>query len=341
MDLKIGQKIEIRYNGHLLEGLIINPHAFGINRPSIGLGYRMQERCAGINHATLSNWAKGTKRQELNFLTEEKVIEHLKLPRSGKKYAVLSLPFGDKKIVNQDFNQDYYKVIEVSEFIDLCFNVAFFEDVSSRTKLKIKDFLQWFTVEGFYAQAYTFIKGSYDKADSEELQKWLVSRLLNKGDRKPYAKFIIELHQNIAFWTNYTYLYLFGKIASEMRSEWNVIEGDWDIARNHIPEAIALEAVGFVERTVVEIYTGNLKEAHQLAIQIAIKKYGLPNVINPDERKLFSAYSTLKLSEEEVRDIVELHIEGGFSLSEIGAEYGISGSTVKYHCQKRSCRLTD
>lgn len=183
------------------------------------------------------------------------------------------------------------------------------------------------------------IKGSFDRADSEHLQNWLASRLLNKQDRKPYAKFIVELHENIAFWTNYTYLYLFGKIASEMRNQWATIDGKSDIARNHIPQAIGLEAVGFVERTVVDIYTGNLKEAHLLAIQIATKKFDLPPVVNPDESKLFSAYSTLKLSHKEVQDVVELHLEGGFSLREIASEYGVSGTTIKYHCQRKGMKI--
>lgn len=52
------------------------------------------------------------------------------------------------------------------------------------------------------------------RADSELLHQWLEARFRNKVERLPYARFVIELHENPAEWTNYTYFKLFGKIAS-------------------------------------------------------------------------------------------------------------------------------
>lgn len=337
MDLKIGQKIEIRYKDKIFPVVVINPHAFGHNRPSIGFNYSSQEKYAGLSHATLNQWVKGAKKLSPSLFSEGDVkdIEHLKLPRSRMNYVVHPIPLYTENTTNQfEGGGKILKVIEISEFVDLCFNIICFEDVNPSTKKKIKDFLQWFTVKGFYAEAFTFIKGSFDRADSQMLEEWLMSRLSNKEDRKPYAKFLVDLEENPAFWTNFVYLYLFGKIASEMRTQWRNIAGKADIARNHIPESIGLEAIGFVERTIVDIYTGNLREAHLFAVQIAVKKFKLPSFDAPDENKLFSAYPTLKLSTKDVANIVEL-CEGGFTFREIAEEYGVCESTIKYHCQRK------
>ncbi|WP_330202930.1 hypothetical protein [Cyanobacterium sp. Dongsha4] len=52
----------------------------------------------------------------------------------------------------------------------MCFAIISFEDVTDETKENISNFLEWFTVQGFYAEAFTFIKGSFDRTDSEHLQ---------------------------------------------------------------------------------------------------------------------------------------------------------------------------
>ena len=49
MELRVGQRLNLKYKGREIEAIIINPHAFGRNKPSIGLNLRMGERCAGIN----------------------------------------------------------------------------------------------------------------------------------------------------------------------------------------------------------------------------------------------------------------------------------------------------
>ncbi|NEQ74290.1 MAG: hypothetical protein F6K23_15330 [Okeania sp. SIO2C9] len=76
----------------------------------------------------------------------------------------------------------------------------------------------------------------------------------NKHERLPYARFIAEIRESPAYWTDYTYIKLFGKLASEMRLEWETIDGTPRIARNHIPEALGLEAVGKISILFVETY---------------------------------------------------------------------------------------
>jgi len=334
MELHMGKRIEMKYKGELFEVVIINPHAFGSNKPSIGLGYRMQERRAGITHATLRNWLKMTREENCDDFHETDTVQYLELPQSKKQFAVYHLPFdeADQKSGRGNLLNDYYKVIEASDFIDLCFNALAFEKLSPLTKNKIADFLRWFTIEGFYAQAYAFIKGAYEAADSDALHKWLISRLTQTPERKPYAKFIVDLHQNPAFWTNYTYLYLFGKIAAEMRIEWKTIKGAEQIARNHIPEAVGLEAVGFVERQVPEIYMEKLKEAHDTAICIARHKFKLPIPDSIDEEKLYSG-ATQKLTPTQISEIQELYQDGYYTQVEIAEAYGVTPKTVAYHCR--------
>jgi hypothetical protein len=66
---------------------------------------------------------------------------------------------------------------------------------------------------------------------------------------------------------------LFGKKASEMKEQWQVIEGDNKIARNHIPEAIGLEAVAYCEKMVPELFVDSLKQAHTDAISYSKRKF--------------------------------------------------------------------
>lgn len=61
--------------------------------------------------------------------------------------------------------------------------------------------------------------------------------------------------------------------AWEMKKQWKLIAGNPSIGRNYIPEARGLEAVAFCEEMVVKIFAGDLQEAHDDAIRIALRKY--------------------------------------------------------------------
>lgn len=335
MELRVGQRLKLKYKGREFEAVIINPHAFGQNRPSVGFSFRMGERCAGINHETLTGWARTTRNGNPDEFSSNDTVQYLELPHNKKRFAVYQLPFDedDQKLGRGNLINDYHKVVEASEFIDLCFEALTYSKLNPVTRDKVKEFLKWFVVEGFYAQAYTVINGAYTRTDKEHLHQWLMARLMNKPERRPYARFVIELSQNPAFWTNYTYLYLFGKIASEMREEWDTIDGSPHIARNHIPEAIGLEAVGYVERMVAELYTGDLQKAHDLAIQIARQKFNLPEPEDVSFEKLYS-FATLRLTPTEVKEIIELYETGEYTQAEIAEAYGVTAAAVYYHCSK-------
>lgn len=342
MELKAGQRLSVPYKDRVLCVEVISPHQFGFNKPSIGLNFNLLEKYSGLSSSTLLQWVKGAKKREPELFIDDITIakiEHLRLPKSKQLYPVNCIPrYSDDSNIDEPYRVE--RVIEISDFIDLCFTAICDEEINRSTKHKVKQFLQWFTVAGFYAQVFVYVKGSFDKADNEQLQEWLASRLTNKENRKSYARLIVELRENPAFYSNLTYLYLFGKLASQMRTDWKNIAGDETIARNHIPKAIALEAIGFVERTVVDLYTDDLREAHVLAIEVARKKFKLPAVEEVDERLIYQDYPTLKLSRKDVDNIIEL-VEGGFSVKEIASAYDVTESAIRYHLQRRNQKIID
>jgi len=342
MELKIGQKLQVSYKGKFVYVEVISPHHFGYNKPLVGFNLNQQKDYTGLSPTTLTQWLKGAKKQDPDlFIDDVSVpkVEHLRLPKSKNIYPVHCLPIYSE---NSDSDEPYRvdKVVEIGDFIDLCFVAICDEEVNRSTKHNIRRFLQWFTVSGVYAHIFVYTTGCFNKADSEQLQKWLIARIANKENRKSYASLIVELRENPAFFSNWTYLKLFGKLASQMRKEWKTVSGDEAIARNHIPKAIALEAIGFVERTVVELYVGDLQEAHDLAIKIARKKFGLPAVGDVDENLLYKDYPTLKLSRKDVDNIIEL-FDAGFPVKEIAEAYNVTEPAIRYHLQRRNQKIVE
>lgn len=333
MELRPGQRLNLRYKNRKFEAIIINPHAFGHNKPSIGLNFRMSNEYAGITYKQLAKWTRKTRNENPGDFHSTDIIEYFELPRNKKRFAVCHLPFDedDNKQGYGNLTNNYHKVIEVSEFIDLAFELLTGVRLSPGVQDKVKDFLKWFATEGFYAQAYTVIQGVYTKADSEALHQWLEARLRNKHERLPYARFIAEIRQSPAYWTDYTYIKLFGKLASEMRLEWETIDGTPTIARNHIPEALGLEAVGFVERMTTELYTGNLSEAHDISINAAKRKYKLPEPEDVNIDRLFES-KTRKLNPQQIEDIKNDYALG-VSPKELAERFEVTVPAINYHCK--------
>ncbi|NEO57309.1 MAG: hypothetical protein F6K54_32100 [Okeania sp. SIO3B5] len=337
MELKQGQRLNLVYKNRKFEAIIINPHAFGHNKPSIGLNFRMSKEYAGITDKQLAKWTRQARNENPDDFHSTDIVEYFELPNNKKRFAVYHLPFDEeyKKLGYSNLTSSYHNVIEVSEFIDMAFELLTLtgkkQIITNTTKEKIKDFLKWFATEGFYAQAYTVIQGVYTKADSEALHQWLEARLRNKHERLPYARFIAEIRQSPAYWTDYTYIKLFGKLASEMRLEWETIDGTPTIARNHIPEALGLEAVGFVERMTTELYTGNLSEAHDISINAAKRKYELPEPEDVNIDRLFES-KTRKLNPQQIEEIKNDY-GMGVSAKELAERFEVTVPAINYHCK--------
>ena len=268
--IKKGQLITLNYEGREFEVIVIDPNGLGRNQPSVGFGLRMMAKNGGIPVQTLSDWV--TKESEVEGVRQNEP-RFLKLP-SGNAFRVSA-------IIGLDNNE--YLVLEVSEW------VAVAADILKTPKNKKKptpatlnnlvDFLSWFAVKGFYADAYANLKGAYTEADSRAVSAWMQVRLAGISLRNKYTQFLqqqgCEEWYEYANWTNYVYLGLFGMKKSDMVEQWDVVEGSKRIGRNHIPEVEGLEAVAYCERMVLELFHNDLEQAHKDAISFAKKKFKL------------------------------------------------------------------
>ena len=73
---------------------------------------------------------------------------------------------------------------------------------------------------------------------------------------------------------NYVYRGLFDMDAREMKEFWETpVSGSGKIARNYIPQAIGIEAVGYCEKMVSQLELDDLYEAHNEAIRLTRKKF--------------------------------------------------------------------
>ena len=98
---------------------------------------------------------------------------------SGKLFKVV-------QILGNDNNT--YQVIEATDWVELARDWAKKPGkLGTKAKNGLIDFLAWFAAEGLYAEAYTFLKETYTRGDSERIQQWLVARQAGKPTRKDSA----------------------------------------------------------------------------------------------------------------------------------------------------------
>lgn len=268
MKTKKGQLITLEFESREFEVIVIDPNGLGRDRPTVGFGFRMMERYAGLPAATLSRWV-ATKESGFEGVANNE-HQQLKLP-SGMALKVLQI---------SGIESNDYFVLEVSDWVEAAGDLIKYPGkLRKSTKDKLVDFLKWFAVKGFYADAYTKLKGSYTEADSRILSAWMQARLEGKTRRSRYTKFLQEQGCNESYdyakWTDYVYLGLFGMNKREMCKVWELVEGDRTIGRNYIPEPKGLEAVAYCENMVIELFLGDLKQAHDDAIAFARRKFCL------------------------------------------------------------------
>lgn len=261
---KKGQLVVIEFEGREFKVIVVDPNGMGKNQPSVGFGFRLMEKHAGIKEQTLSDWSTQESIFEGDRNNEKQV---LKLP-SGNTYSVT-------EIVGEDNN--IYTVVEATDWFDLAFDILKKPGkVRKSTKEKLLDFVRWFAIKGFYAEVYVSLKGSYTEKDSRTLSKWLLSRLSGIVRRKEYTDYLQTQGcegREYGYWTDYVYMGLFGKTASQMRNSWKLIEGNKRIGRNYIPEAEGLDAVAYCEEMTVKLHLKNLDQAHDDAIRYTLGKY--------------------------------------------------------------------
>ena len=139
----------------------------------------------------------------------------------------------------------------------------------------VVDFLTWFAVDAFYAQAYAISGLVYGDSTRRSLQKWKQERLIGIPLRKDYASYLVDQgeYRTIGKWTNIVYQGLFNHNAKQMRNIWETQAGRKKIARNNIPESIGLQAVAYCEKLVVSLDLEEVMESHQEAIALAKRKF--------------------------------------------------------------------
>ncbi|MEM8810410.1 MAG: hypothetical protein AAGF01_30730 [Cyanobacteria bacterium P01_G01_bin.38] len=263
--LQTGQLVPIRFKDREFQAIIIDPDGLGVGRPTIGLGYRGMSRHTDVPIATLV--------QRVVDIPSEgdpnNAGKFLKLP-SGKMFRVIQI---------EAIDGNTYQVIEASEWVELAKDWAQ-NPGRLRTKAKngLIEFLAWFAAEGLYAEAYTFLKQTYTREDSEIIQQWLVSREAGKPYRKDWAYAIADKGGPNPYkygkWTNYVYKGLFGMDAAKIKEIWeSPVSGSRHVARNYIPESVGLEMVAYCERLVAVFDLDDLERAHDEAIRMTQMKF--------------------------------------------------------------------
>lgn len=254
--LKSGQILTLTYEGRDFEVIVIDPNGLGEGQPSVGFGFRMAERYVGIPRSTLSNW-----------VSDSEGSKTLNSP-SGKAFRV-------SQISAVDGNS--YTVIEASDWFSIAVDLLVNPGKTSKSlRSRLGDFIGWFAVKGFYAEAFVAFKGVYTAKDSRATTQWLESR----GRGIPTRNLYTDLLQaqgcqanDYALWTDYVYKGLFGMTAREMREAWDLVAGNPNIARNYIPKAEALDAVRYCEDMVVRVFVDDLQDAHETAVNLTRRKF--------------------------------------------------------------------
>ena len=265
--VKKGQVFPLPYEGREFQVIVIDPNGLGKGQPSVGLGFSMADKYIGLPDSTLSSW-----------VIEKPCFEGL---RSENKKC-LKVPSGNLYKVSEILGTDnnLYFVLEVAEWVTLIVDVLDKPgNVRKPTQRKLINFLSWFAVKGLYADAYAYLKGKYTQADSRAVSAWLMARLEGIAHRNNYTAFLqangCEDGWEYGKWTNYIYLGLFGIKKENMLEHWELVEGNKNVGRNHIPEIEGLEAVAYCERQVIELFHSSLQQAHDDAISFAKRKFKL------------------------------------------------------------------
>lgn len=256
--IRKGSILTLAYEGREFEVVVIEPNGLGPGQPSVGFGFRMGERYAGIPQPTLSGW-----------VIDKEGAKALK-PPSGKNFRVIDIKATDGNT---------YSVVEASDWFALAIDLLVNPGRTGKgLRAKLGDFIGWFAVKGFYAEAYVAFKGVYTAKDSRATTQWLEARQLGVPVRKLYTD-LLQAEGcsgfDFANWTNHVYQGLFGKSATEMKEVWDLMAGNRRVARNYIPKALGLDAVRYCEDMTVRMFVDDLQEAHDSAIDLTRRKYQL------------------------------------------------------------------
>lgn len=251
-----GDRITLTFEGREFDAIVIDPDGLGEGQPSVGFGFRMAERYAGLPQSTTTDW-----------VTDSDGLKCLKVP-SGKLFRVTDIEASDSNT---------YSVIEASDWFSIAVDLLINPGRTGKgLRAKLGDFISWFAVKGFYAEAYVAFKGVYTAKDSRATTRWLEARQLGIVARKLYTDLLQSQNckeSDYAYWTDRIYRGLFGMRAAEMRRVWELVDGNASVARNYIPKPEGLDAVRHCEDMTVRMFVDDLEEAHDMAINLTKRKF--------------------------------------------------------------------
>ena len=89
-DIVTGQLITLSYESREFDVVVIDPNGLGEGQPSVGFGFRMAERYAGIPQSTLTDWVTGPEGDHSLQLPSGKLFRVTEIQASdGNTYSVV------------------------------------------------------------------------------------------------------------------------------------------------------------------------------------------------------------------------------------------------------------
>ena len=88
--VKKGSLLTLAYEGREFEVVVIDPNGLGPGQPSVGFGYRMGERYAGVPESTVRGWVRDSDEGKTLCLPSGRALRVRDIKASdGNTYSVV------------------------------------------------------------------------------------------------------------------------------------------------------------------------------------------------------------------------------------------------------------
>lgn len=244
--LSTGQRVSLSVGDKLVDLLVISPDGLGPGQPKLGISLGTLSTLLGIPSSTI----------------------HATLERDSTLLSPSSSEFTLVKSIDKSGRKSTF--IELSDFSSLVLQLVTTSRLKSPQMKAIGSFIHHFSALGFYADAYVSLKGSFSNKDRRSTAKLIGFKaakwLEESSGYEPTA--IHELYINLlssedenslsSYWNNYIYKGLLGLNSGSSK---------------YIDDSKVKEAIQFCEGLVVALFSGDLEEAHDRAIDVARSEF--------------------------------------------------------------------
>lgn len=161
-----GQLSTISYKDKHIEIVVLDPDAYGENKPSIGLSLGMTEKYVGIPKQTLSGWIDKTAGHPKTLAVRG--FEGVREVQAYTLFTPSKMAISVYEVEDERGNTQV--VIEASDWTELAGEVA--ENphrVKEATRKEAIRFLRWYAAKGLYSSAYAQLFGVYTAEDDDAL----------------------------------------------------------------------------------------------------------------------------------------------------------------------------